>query len=137
MAQDRPPATLLRIAAFLTDVLLFALALILPGTVVSWILVLTSTASRPINLVWWTCVAILLSAILFRDGWRGRSPGKLLFGLQITTPSGRRCGWLRSAVRNVPLLVPLWNVVELWMVVATATARRTGDRLAKTTVVEE
>lgn len=137
MPQDRPPATLLRLAAFLLDVLLFALILILPATVVSWTLVFTRPGSRPISLVWWTSVALLMAAILFRDGWRGRSPGKRLFGLQIATPSGRPCGWSRSAVRNLPLFIPLWNLIELWMVCSPRSLRRTGDRLARTTVVEE
>ena len=137
MPQDRPPATLLRIAAFLTDVLLFALMLILPASLLSWTLVAISAASRPINLVWWASLLLLITAILFRDGWRGRSPGKHLFGLQITTANGRPCSWSRSALRNLPLLVPGWNLVELWMVCAPRISRRTGDRLSGTMVVEE
>lgn len=137
MPDERRPATLLRFAAFLTDVLLFALVLILPATLISWLLLFIGQATRPVNLIWWLAILTLFSALLLRDAWRGRSPGKRLFGLHVSTPEGTPCEWWRSLARNVPLLIPLWNLVELWLVVASPTGRRTGDRLARTLVVEE
>lgn len=137
MPDDRKPATLLRIAAAVLDLLLFALVLILPVTLISWLIVWLFAAGRAINLLWWSALLILIIAFLTRDGWKSGSPGKRLFGLRIATASGRRCGVLRSFTRNIPLLVPVWNLLELWMVFAAAQGRRSGDRLARTTVVEE
>ena len=51
------------------------------------------------------------------------------------TPRGERCGYGRSVVRNIPLIVPLWNVIEVALVLAGKP--RTGDRIARTTVTEE
>ena len=137
MPDDRRPAPLLRIAAGVIDLLLLALVLVLPTTLVSWGVVWMFEAGRVINLLWWGALLILILAFLMRDGWRGRSPGKRLFGLRITTTRGRDCGPLRSVVRNIPLVVPLWNLVELWLVVDPRFHRRSGDRMAGTTVVEE
>ena len=50
-------------------------------------------------------------------------------------PRGEGCGWARSIVRNLPLLIPVWNLVEVVMVFAGKA--RTGDRIAHTTVTEE
>lgn len=126
--------TLLRIAAFLVDALLIALILILPATIVSYGMTWTATP-KGIQLVWWTALGILIFALLIRDGIRGRSIGKHLLGLRLVTGSGKPCGYFRSIVRNLPLIVPLWNVVELVMVVFGSS--RTGDRIARTLVTEE
>lgn len=137
MPDERSPATLLRFAALLIDLLLVALVLILPATIISWGLVAAGNSTRIINVIWWGAVVTLTLAMLLRDGWHGRSPGKRLFGLQIRTASGRPCSWTRSLIRNLPLAIPLWNLVELWMVAVPRHVRRTGDILAKTQVVEE
>jgi len=88
-----------------------------------------------IQLVWVACVAIIAIAILLRDGVRGRSIGKQLLGLRMITPRGEKCGYLRSIVRNLPLLIPGWNLVEVVLVLAGKP--RTGDRIARTTIAEE
>lgn len=137
MPEDRKPATLLRLAAFLLDVLFFALSLILPATLVSWGVLWFGEASNTINIVWWVALLLLTVAILVRDGWHGRSPGKRLFGLRVVTRRGNDCGVWRSVLRNLPLLVPLWNVIELVLVLSPRTVRRSGDYLARTVVVEE
>jgi len=74
-------------------------------------------------------------AMLFRDGFRRRSIGKQLLGLRLLTPHGEGCGYIRSFIRNVPLVVPGWNLVEVVLVLLGKA--RTGDRIAKTTVREE
>ena len=86
-------------------------------------------------MVWWVALGILMLAMLFRDGLSGRSVGKYVLGLRLVTPKGDRCGWMRSFVRNFPLVVPGWNLIELVLVLAGKP--RTGDRIAKTTVTEE
>jgi uncharacterized RDD family membrane protein YckC len=73
--------------------------------------------------------------MLLRDGFRRRSIGKQLLGLRLLTPKGEGCGYFRSFVRNVPLVIPGWNLVEVLLVIFGKA--RTGDRIAKTTVTEE
>lgn len=131
---DSSQTRLLRIAAFLVDALSISLILILPGAVVSYAMTWTGSP-RWIQLVWWAALLVLMVAMLLRDGFRGRSLGKHLLGLRLITPRGEHCGWGRSIVRNLPLIVPVWNLVELVLVLLGKP--RTGDRIAKTTVTEE
>ncbi len=127
--------TLLRIAAFLVDAVTMAVVLILPASLVSYALAWIGGSVKGIQIVWWVALATLILSILIRDGIRGRSLGKQLLGLRLTTRSGGRCGYLRSIVRNLPLIVPLWNVLEVGFVLAGRP--RTGDRIAGTAVSEE
>lgn len=127
--------TLLRIAAFLVDALSIALVLIIPASVVSYALAWIGGTIKAIQIVWWVALGILAALILIRDGYKGRSPGKRLLGLRLMTPRGEGCGYMRSLVRNLPLMFPLWNLLEAGFVLAGKP--RTGDRIAKTTVTEE
>jgi uncharacterized RDD family membrane protein YckC len=131
---DISQTRLLRIAAFLVDALSISLLLVLPGAAISYGMTWTGSP-RWIQLVWWIALGVLMLAMLFRDGYRGRSLGKQLLGLRLVTPKGERCGWFRSLLRNLPLLIPGWNLIELVLVVAGKS--RTGDRIARTTVMEE
>lgn len=131
---DSSQTKLLRIAAFLVDALSIAIILILPASAVSYGMT-WSSSPRGIQLVWWAALAVLMIAMLLRDGFRGRSVGKHLLGLRLITPRGEGCGYGRSLVRNLPLVVPGWNLLEVIMVLAGK--RRTGDRLARTSVTEE
>jgi len=131
---DSSQTRLLRIAAFLVDALTISLILILPAALISYGMT-WSGSPRGIQLVWWIALGVLMLAMLLRDGFRGRSIGKQLLGLRLITPGGDRCGWFRSFIRNVPLIVPLWNLVEVVLVLMGRP--RTGDRVAKTTVTEE
>jgi uncharacterized RDD family membrane protein YckC len=125
---------LLRIAAFLVDALTISIILILPASAVSYGMTWT-TSPKGIQLVWWVALGILMICMLLRDGFRRRSVGKQLLGLRLLTPRGEGCGYVRSIVRNVPLVVPGWNVLEVLLVLLGKA--RTGDRLARTTVTEE
>ena len=131
---DNSQTKLLRIAAFLVDALSIALLLILPTSAVSYAMTWT-TSPKGIQLVWWAALAILMLAMLLRDGFRRRSIGKQLLGLRVLTPKGEGCGYARSLLRNFPLVVPGWNLLEVMLVLLGRS--RTGDRLAKTTVTEE
>lgn len=131
---DSPQTKLLRIAAFLVDALSIAIVLVLPASTVSYSMTWTTTP-KGIQLVWWGALAILMLAMLFRDGFRRRSIGKQLLGLRLLTPQGEGCGYGRSFLRNLPLVIPVWNVLEVILVLLGK--RRTGDRIAKTTVTEE
>jgi len=57
--------------------------------------------------------------------------------LAILTPVGAGSTFGRSLLRNLPLVVPGWNLIEVVIVVFTRQGRRTGDRLARTRIVEE
>jgi uncharacterized RDD family membrane protein YckC len=127
--------TLLRVAAFIVDALTIAILLVLPASGISYAMAWIGGSVKGIQLVWWVALGIIMVAILLRDGFRGRSIGKQLLGLRMITPRGERCGYARSVIRNVPLIVPLWNVVELVLVVIGKP--RTGDRIARTQVAEE
>jgi uncharacterized RDD family membrane protein YckC len=132
---DGSQTTLLRIAAFLVDALSVSLLLVLPAALVSYTLAWIGGEIRAIQIVWYVALGIVILAMLFRDGWRGRSLGKQILGLRVMTPSDRPCGYLRSLARNVSLIVPVVNLAEVVLVVAGKS--RIGDRVAKTTVTEE
>jgi len=127
--------TLLRVAAFLVDALTIAIILVLPASIISYAMAWIGGSVKGIQLVWFAALAVIILAILLRDGFRGRSIGKQLLGLRMITPRGERCGYVRSVVRNLPLIVPVWNLVEFVLVLAGKP--RTGDRIARTTVAEE
>ena len=122
-------------AAFLVDTLTIAVVLILPASLVSYALAWIGGSVKGIQIVWWVALAILVASILIRDGIRGRSIGKQLLGLKLATRKGDRCGYTRSVIRNVPLIVPVWNLLEVGFVLAGRP--RTGDRIARTVVMEE
>lgn len=126
--------TLLRIAAFLIDALLIAIALMIPASVISYAMA-WAVGSHRVQLVWYVALAILLTYMMVRDGYRGRSPGKHLLGLRIVTPAGEGCSWWRSILRNLPFLLPPWALLEAVLVLIGRA--RTGDRMAGTTVLEE
>jgi uncharacterized RDD family membrane protein YckC len=132
---DTSQTTLLRIAAFLVDALTIAIILMLPASLISYGLAWIGGSVKAISIVWGVAVGILMICMIVRDGFRGRSFGKQLLGLRLLTPRGEGCGWGRSIVRNLPLVIPGWNVIEVVMVIAGKP--RTGDRIARTTVTEE
>ena len=77
---DNSQTKLLRIAAFLVDALSISIILVLPASIVSYAMTWASTP-KGIQLVWWAALAVLMVAILLRDGFRGRSLGKQILGL--------------------------------------------------------
>src|SRR5258706_8408891 len=127
---DTSQTTLLRVAAFLVDALTLALVLMLPSSLISYALAWIGGSVKAISIVWAVAVGILMLGLLIRDGFRGRSLGKQLLGLRLLTPRGEGCGWGRSFVRNLPLIIPGWNLIEVVMVFAGKA--RTGDRIAHT-----
>jgi uncharacterized RDD family membrane protein YckC len=132
---DVTQTKLLRIAAFLVDALTLSIVLILPASIVSYSLALVGGSVKAISIVWFVALGILVAGMLVRDGYRGRSIGKQMLGLRLMTPHGEGCGYGRSIARNVSLIVPVWNLVEVLLVLAGRD--RTGDKLARTTVMEE
>lgn len=127
--------TLLRIGAFLVDALILSLVLILPTSAVSYAMAWIGGSVKAIQIAWYVALGVLLIGLLARDGYKGRSIGKHLLGLRLVTKGGGRCGYTRSIIRNVPLIVPVWNFLEVALVLAGKP--RTGDRIARTIVTEE
>ncbi len=127
--------TLLRVAAFLVDALSMSIVLVLPASLASYATAWIGGSVKAIQIVWYVALGILMIGMLIRDGYHGRSPGKRLLGLRVTTPRGEGCSYGRSIVRNIPLVIPVWNFVEVVMVLSGKP--RSGDRIAKTTVKEE
>jgi len=132
---DVMQTTLLRVAAFLVDALTMSVVLVLPASVISYSLAWFGGAVQGIAIVWSVALAIFLIGLLLRDGHRGRSLGKRMLGLRLVTPQGEGCGYGRSILRNLPLVIPVWNLLEAGLVLAGRP--RTGDRIARTNVTEE
>jgi len=133
MTSDSSQTTLLRVAAFLVDAVSMSIVLVLPSAVISYSLaVWMGDSSKAISLVWFVALGVLAIAMLIRDGYRGRSIGKQLFGLRVITPSGEGCGWVRSIVRNAFLVL-----FPIEMLLVLRGKARIGDRVARTTVTEE
>jgi uncharacterized RDD family membrane protein YckC len=135
MTTDGSQTTLLRIAAFLVDALSISLILVLPAALLSYTLAWIGGEIKAIQIVWFIALGIVMVGMLFRDGWRGRSLGKQILGLRLVTPNEQPCGYFRSFVRNVGLIVPGWNLIEVMLVVLGK--RRIGDKIARTIVTEE
>src|SRR5512140_2017707 len=117
MRTDVPQFSLLRLAAFLVDALTLALALVLPASVFSYAAVWIAQATKWVNIVWYGALLVLVAGILLRDGHHGRSLGKRILGLQLQTRDGKPCSYLRSVVRNFPLIIPGWNLIEVVLVI--------------------
>lgn len=126
----------LRAAAFGLDLICLAGGPLLVATVVVFVVVLFA-AEPPAGLprVFRVAQALFVLLFLLRDA-RGASPGKLLLGLSVHKADGRPAGPRESVLRNLPLLVPGLNVLEAAAVARRPDSRRSGDRLAGTTVAE-
>jgi uncharacterized RDD family membrane protein YckC len=79
--------------------------------------------------------------LLLRDAAAGRSLGKFCVGLMVVDlQTGRPCGPIGSAIRNIVLVLPGANLVALFLETASIArdpqGQRLGDRLAQTQVVE-
>ena len=125
--------TLLRIAAFLVDALSLSILLILPASVISYSMAWFGGTVKAIALVWFATLGVLVLGMLLRDGYRGRSLGKQMLGLRLVTPRGERCGWGRSIVRNVVLVI----LFPIELILVLRGRPRVGDRVAGTVVAEE
>jgi uncharacterized RDD family membrane protein YckC len=137
MARANSQTLILRLVAFLVDSVSILAILIAPATGLSYLAVTLWNSTWGIARIWHTTIFILVAAILLRDGYHGRSPGKRLMGLRVDTADGSACSWGRSILRNLPLVVPGWNLVEIALVLYGRDSLRSGDRMARTRVREE
>lgn len=73
------------------------------------------------------------AAFPFRDGFRGRSPGKALFGLHVVSErDGEAIDWVRSLGRHFIFFVPFTTIIAAFQI---SQGKRIGDGLANTRVV--
>lgn len=68
----------------------------------------------------------------------GRSVGKKLIGIKVVTEDGASLAgnWGASIIRNVIFIVPLIVFVELFLICTDKEARRLGDKIGKTRVIQ-
>jgi len=127
----------LRIAAFLLDGLMTVVVVLLVGSIASLLMHrILPTRIGPINTIWGLVVLLGLAYFMGRDGFGGRSPGKHLMGLRVARADGRPCTLPASLRRNLSLLVPGLNLLELWIFLRRPHEARMGDRFARTRVEE-
>lgn len=76
--------------------------------------------------IWLAAAAAALAAFLLRDSRGGRA--RRWLALQVRDPEGQPPGLWGSIRRNLPLLVPGWNLIEVWPVLRDGRAARRSDR---------
>lgn len=79
---------------------------------------------------------VYVAAMLLRDANEGKSPGKMLFDLQVVTDAGAPAQPIDSAKRNITMVIPLVPLIELVVYFTNAEGKRLGDQFAKTRVVD-
>ena len=126
----------IRIAAFGVDLIVLAgVPLLLATAIVFGLLV--ATPDPPAAAVdGFRAAQVVFGLLLLCRDAGGASPGKRLFGLYLVRTDGRPVGVLTSIVRNLPLLMPVWNLVEAASVLRRGDGRRPGDRAARTVLLE-
>ena len=94
---------------------------LLPGlrTVIPWL--------------WGTLAAGATAAFLLRDSRGGRA--RRWLAQAVLLADGSPPGAWRSVRRNVPLLVPIWNLIDAWPVLRDGGAPRRCDRAIGTRIV--
>ena len=81
-------------------------------------------------------IAIMILYLLCRDVlFKGRSLGKKLMSLKIVGKDGQQAGKKALILRNVTMLIPLLNIIELIMPFVDKDGLRFGDKIAGTQVL--
>jgi uncharacterized RDD family membrane protein YckC len=126
----------MRAAAFGVDLILVAgIPVLLASAIVVCVYAASREAPAGLDDGFRAAQVLALGLFLFRDSGGG-SPGKKLFGLRLILQGGARAGPLQSLQRNLPLLIPGWNLIELSSLLRRRDGRRPGDRVAGTLLVE-
>ena len=116
-----------RLLAALLDLLLVAAAADAAGlalTAVVWRYAPGARATLPWS--WAVLAAAALCAFLLRDARGGRA--KRWLALRAVGPGGRPPGAWGSVRRNLPLLIPFWNLYDAWPLTRDGEAARRCDR---------
>ena len=116
-----------RLLALFLDVLLCAAladAAGLASSAVVWRLLPAARSGIP--WLWGVLAAAATAAFLLRDARGGRA--RRWLALDARRPDGRPPGAWGSVRRNLPLLLPLWNLFDAWPVLKDGEAPRRCDR---------
>ena len=123
-----------RILAFFLDVLVCAAAADLCGLAVTWGVWRFLPGLRPaLPFVWAGLGAVATAAFLLRDAGGGRA--RRWLALQAVGSDGRPASRWDSIRRNLPLLVPIWNIIDAWPVLQDGQAPRRCDRVVGTRIL--
>jgi hypothetical protein len=123
-----------RILAFFLDLLVCAFAADLAGLGVTWAVWRLFPGFRAaLPLVWAGLGAAAVAAFLLRDAGGGRA--RRWLALEAVGGDGRPASRWASIRRNLPLLVPIWNIFDAWPVFLDGQAPRRCDRAAGTRIV--
>jgi hypothetical protein len=117
----------MRMLALFLDVLVCALAADAAGLTLTF--VIWRYARRALPAVPWVWAGLGLAAVgafLLRDRRGGRA--RRWLALEARRPDGRPPGAWGSIRRNLPLLVPFWNLYDAWPLRADGSAQRRSDR---------
>ena len=116
-----------RILAFFLDLLVCAGCADVAGLLITAFLWAAAPGGRrAIPAVWAAAGLAAAAAFLLRDARGGRA--RRWLGLVAVGPEGAVPGRAASIRRNIPLLVPGWNIVEAWPVLRHGDASRSADR---------
>lgn len=123
-----------RLTAFLIDTAGIFLAF---DILITPVRIMFPGAMKTVAVVFLTVLGIYF---LFRDAWLKGGLGKRLMHLQtITDKEGvevQPCNIRQSFLRNIFLLIPIFSILEMWVVIFRHDKRRIGDFLASTRVVK-
>ena len=123
-----------RILAFFLDWLVCAALADLAGLAVTWAIWRLAPGLRPaVPWIWAALAAAATAAFLLRDARGGRA--RRWLALEARGKDGGPPGAWGSIRRNLPLIVPVWNLVDAWPLLADGDAARRCDRAAGTRIV--
>lgn len=117
----------MRLLALFLDVLVCALASDAAGlafTLAIWRYFPAARATVPF--LWAACALAATAGFLLRDRNGGRA--RRWLAMEARRPDGTPPGAWGSIRRNLPLLVPFWNIYDAWPVRADGSAPRRSDR---------
>jgi hypothetical protein len=116
-----------RLLAFFLDWTLCAGLADVAGLALTWMLWKLLPGWRAAVPYVWTAVGVAaLLAFLLRDSSGGRA--RRWLALEAVDGEGRPPGIWGSVRRNLPLLIPVWNLVEVWPILRHGEAGRPADR---------
>ena len=109
-----------RVCAFLIDYII--------ASIIAAILSLMLT-KRIYSLVW-------ISYIIFKDCFNGQGIGKYLVGIQVVSQDGSPLKPSAAIIRNIFMVIPLFPLIEYFIMLKDEQGKRLGDKVAKTQVTD-